>query len=191
MYMEDYIKTYDKVLDNAACNAIIEKFEDAHESHLTVHEEKDDERISFEQITLDEENPISKAFIKLMEEYLVHYKLDSRLEEFQMPEEYGYEAVRIKRYLKNDYDRFDPHVDVNNHHTSRRFLAFFLYLNTVSRGGETEFTALHKRGTYTKYLVKAEMGKMVVFPPMFPWPHAGLKPISDKKYLLHSYFHYV
>ena len=50
------------------------------------------------------------------------------------PETYGYEAIRMKRYLANDYDRFDPHVDVIDHNSARRFLSFFIYLNDVEEG---------------------------------------------------------
>ena len=204
--MDKYIKTYDNVFDNKSCEAIIQKFEDAHQSYLnfrpergpvptaphrtTIHVERGDNRISFEQIRLDEDDSVSKDFIKIMEEYLVHYKLDN-MEEFQMPLKYGYEAVRIKRYQNNNYDRFDPHVDVNDHDTARRFLAFFLYLNDVDEGGETEFLNIYKPGTYIKFKIKPQAGRMVVFPPMFPWPHAGLIPISGPKFLLHSYIHYV
>jgi len=30
-----------------------------------------------------------------------------------------------------------------------------------------------------------------MFPPLWPWLHAGLKPIDKPKYMLGSYLHYV
>jgi hypothetical protein len=98
------------------------------------------------------------------------------------PDKYGYETIRMKRYLANDYDRFDYHVDVKDYATARRFLAFFIYLNDVEEGGETEF--LFGR-------VKPKMGRLVMFPPMWPWFHAGQKPVSGTKYFIQSYCHYV
>tara|TARA_Y100000034_G_scaffold114845_1_gene151368 strand:+ start:1087 stop:1416 length:330 start_codon:yes stop_codon:yes gene_type:complete len=106
------------------------------------------------------------------------------------PERYGYEAVRMKRYLTNDYDRFDPHVDVLNHETARRFLAFFIYLNDVEEGGETQFLNINHPGTYLPYTVKPKRGRLLMFPPTWQYYHVGLKPVSDRKYIIHSYCHY-
>ena len=92
--------------------------------------------------------------------------------------------------LNNDSDRFDPHVDVLDHHTSRRFLAFFIYVNDVEVGGETKFLNFYKPGTYIPFTVTPKQGRLLMFPPMWPWYHAGLKPESGNKYLIHSYCHY-
>ena len=105
------------------------------------------------------------------------------------PETYGYESIRIKRYLNNDYDRFDNHVDVRDYDTARRFLAFFIYLTDVEIGGETRFD-MHKPGTFIPYEIQPKRGRLLMFPPTWTYPHTGLKPISGKKYLLHSYCHY-
>ena len=129
--------------------------------------------------------------MEIFQDHIMRYKIDCKINAKQWPENYGYGAVRIKRYLPNDYDRFDSHVDVLNYETARRFLAFFIYLNDVEEGGETHFTNLQKTGTYIPYQIKPKRGRMLMFPPLWPWYHAGLKPMADKKYLLHSYCHYV
>ena len=53
---------------------------------------------------------------------------------------------------------FDVHVDVQDHASSKRYLAFLVYLNSGFDGGETCFPChdLH---------IKAEPGKVLVFPP--------------------------
>lgn len=186
--MDNYVRVYDSVIHN--CKEYIDKFYST-PKHNMVHEEKKDERISFMQATLGPSDPLSKEYLRVMGEYFEMYKKDCNIKDYQMPDDYGYEAVRIKRYAVNDYDRFDAHVDVNSHRSAARFLAFFLYLNDVDEGGETEFLNFYKPGTYIKFKIKPQAGRMVVFPPLWSWPHAGLRPISDKKYLLHSYFHYV
>ena len=189
--MDDYIRVYDHVLDEVACRALIQEFEDNHQKHQEVKVEEKDLLISFDQITLEPNSSMSQSYLKLMNDYFVHYQLDVGIEEQDIPNDYSFEAVRIKRYLSNDYDRFDDHVDVRDYDTSRRFLAFFVYLNDVNEGGETEFIGLPKRGSYIQYKIEPKMGRMIVFPPMWPWPHKGHKPVSGKKYLLHSYLHYV
>jgi len=191
--MDKYIKVYDDVIDADSCKMLIEKFEDSHEHFLTVHDEDDDERISFKQIVLvdhKEWESVQKGMLEVFQDYIIHYKVDCNIVTKQWPETYGYEAIRIKRYLANDYDRFDPHVDVLNYETARRFLTFFIYLNDVEEGGETQFMNLHKPGTYIPYTVQPKQGRLLMFPPTWQYYHAGLKPISGKKYLLHSYCHY-
>ena len=193
-YMDDYVHVYEDVIDKESCNAVIEKFRRsnaAEDGYEVVHKEEGDDRISFDQVTLNKLDPVSINMLEIIEHYFARYIVDAQLHKKDLPEKYGYEAVRIKRYYPNEYDRFDRHVDVIDYASARRFLAFFVYLNDVEEGGETEFTNLPKRGSYARFLVKPKAGRMVVFPPMFPWPHAGLRPVSNMKYLLHSYLHYV
>ena len=57
-----------------------------------------------------------------------------------------------------------------------RILTFIWYLNTVDKGGETEFTNGIK--------VKAEKGKLVMFPATWTYTHRGCMPYSNEKYIL-------
>ena len=191
--MDNYIRVYDDVIDEESCQKFIEKFEASSDHFLTVHDEDNDERISFKQIVLvdhKEWESVQNGMLEVFQDYILHYKIDCNIVSKQWPETYGYEAIRIKRYLDNDYDRFDPHVDVLNYETSRRFLTFFIYLNDVEEGGETQFMNINKPGTYIPYTIQPKRGRLLMFPPTWQYYHAGLKPISGKKYLLHSYCHY-
>ena len=191
-HMDKWVQVYDNVIDELSCEELIKKFEDSHEYYQTVHQEDGDNAISFEQITLvehEEWQSVQNGMLEMFQDYIVHYKLDCGVFDKMWPETYGYEAIRMKRYLANDYDRFDPHVDVMNHATSKRFLAFFIYLNDVEEGGETEFF-FNKPGTFIPFKVEPKRGRMLMFPPTWQYYHAGLKPISGKKYLIHSYCHY-
>ena len=164
--MDNYIKVYDDVIDETSCKELISKFEDEHEVFETVHEEEGDNAISFEQLNLFVQGwtDVQKGLLDLFQDYIVHYKIDCNVYDKMWPEKYGYEAVRMKRYLDNDYDRFDPHVDVLNYETSRRFLAFFIYLNDVEEGGETKFMNINTPGTYLPYTVTPKRGRLLMFP---------------------------
>ena len=191
--MDNLIRVYDDVIDEESCEKLIEKFEKSEEHFEEVYEKDEEERISFKQLQLvkfKEWESIQQGMLELFQDYIVRYKTDCNIKDKQWPQEYGYEAIRMKRYLNNDFDRFDPHVDVLDHHTSRRFLAFFIYVNDVEVGGETKFGNLNKEGTYIPLTVNPKRGRLLMFPPMWPWYHAGLKPESGKKYLIHSYCHY-
>jgi len=60
---------------------------------------------------------------------------------------------------------------------ARRVGVYILYLNDVAEGGETEFLYLSKR-------VAPKKGRLVIFPPNFPWAHRGNPPLSGNKYIL-------
>jgi len=76
---------------------------------------------------------------------------------------------------------FDTHVDVTDHESSRRFLSFLFYLNDVDVGGETVFEGV---------TIQAKTGRLVVFPPLWMFPHVGKSPITNNKYIISTYLHY-
>jgi len=62
----------------------------------------------------------------------------------------------------------------------RRCAVFTLFLNTVEEGGETEFL-------YYPGRVKAEQGKLIIWPAGYTHVHRGNPPISNTKYILTSW----
>ena len=62
-------------------------------------------------------------------------------------------------------------------------IAFQVYLNDVHEGGRTIFS--------DDVNITPEKGKMIMFPPLWLFPHAGEKPKSNAKYILGSYLHYL
>ena len=98
------------------------------------------------------------------------------------PNSYAFEEIRLKRYLSNGQDEFRPHVDAVSLASAIRFLVFFVYLDDNEKG-ETAFPQLGVASPCKK-------GSLLMFPPLWPWLHAGLKPINTPKYMLGSYLHY-
>ena len=141
---------------------MIEKFEDSQKQFKVVHEEDGDNRISFKQIILvdhPEWESVQNGMLEVFQDYIMHYKIDCKVYDKMWPETYGYEAIRMKRYLNNGYDRFDTHVDVRDYASARRFLAFFIYLNDVEEGGETDFVGLYRVGTRMPYYIRPQRGR--------------------------------
>lgn len=89
------------------------------------------------------------------------------------------ENLRIKRYSVDAGDRFQPHFDALDY-CSNRYMVFLWYLNDVSEGGETEFCDLGLR-------IKAQQGRLLMFPPYWMFQHAGLPPRSNDKYMISTY----
>ena len=57
------------------------------------------------------------------------------------------------------------------------------YLNDVVDGGETEFAELDLK-------IQPEAGALIMFPPIWMFPHKGHLLNSGKKYLLSTYLLY-
>lgn len=181
--LNDFIHVYDDVLDSSICNSLIEIFEFYSDKQKRVELDK---RPNFTQFNLtensnlsDKVNQIHKFLISKVFEYKKKYYefVDIRC----FPSEHAFEQFRIKRYLNDGNDMFDTHIDVTDHESSRRFLSFMWYLNDVNEGGETVFDDL---------VIKPKTGRMIVFPPLWMFPHVGKPPISNSKYILSTYLHY-
>lgn len=114
------------------------------------------------------------------------YKSLLHIPKYSWPVNHGFEQFRMKKYFNNDHDRFDQHVDVRDYATARRFLVFFWYLNNVEEGGETAFY-FHD----VEIRVKPKAGRLIMFPPMWTHPHAGLRPVSGPKYIVGGYLHLI
>tara|TARA_Y100000741_G_scaffold210619_1_gene160414 strand:+ start:608 stop:1147 length:540 start_codon:yes stop_codon:yes gene_type:complete len=179
--VNNLIKVYDNVIDKEYCNELISKFE----NNEQLHEKFDSEGMVFTQINIQkigwvsDNNIIKKVFTANVEKY----KNDYEISEQQMPLTCVLEPVRMKRYLPNNYDEFKPHVDVNQKANCTRFLVMFLYL-ADNKKGKTIFPNLDVE-------IECKQGSLLMFPPMWPWLHAGQKPARTSKYIMQSYLHYV
>lgn len=67
--------------------------------------------------------------------------------------------------------------------SSKRVLAYTLYLNTVDEGGETEFLHQKKR-------IKARKNTFALWPAHFTHIHRGNPPLSNNKYILTGWIEY-
>ena len=88
----------------------------------------------------------------------------------------------LKRYLAGGRDRFQLHFDAVNE-VSDRYLVLLWYLNDVGQGGETLFPLLDLR-------VAPRRGRLLVVPPYWMFPHAGLPSPKQDKYILSTYLRF-
>ena len=181
--LNEFIQVYDNALESDICSFLISLFEQVTEKHERYDNEGKPNFTQFNltenKIISEEVNKIHNYIIKKVFEYRdIYYQfIDKRV----FPEEHAFEQFRIKKYNIGGEDRFDTHVDVVDYASSRRFLSFFWYLNDVGVGGETIFTDLS---------ISPKQGTLVIFPPLWTFPHKGNPPISNEKYLLSTYLHY-
>ena len=190
--MESYIRQYPNVLDRELCQTLIEKFEECEDNHLSTMQNANRQ---FTEVQLLENMDTFKnefnVCLNSLHGAIEKYKEDLSIRNINSgynksmsalwPEKYGMEGIKIKRYLANDVDMFDWHVDVSDGQSNARFLAFFVYLDD-NEAGSTEFV---------DEKVDCVAGSVLIFAPMWPWLHRGNKPIKKPKYLLQSYLHYL
>ena len=178
-----YVKYYKDVLSPTVCNKMIDLFE--------AHPEQQEEIISpvmdFKQINLMQHTDIwakyNEILFKTFEKALAQYKRECKIQDIvQWPTEYGYEQYRMKKYEPGK-GKFDLHTDATDLTSAKRFLVFFLYLNTGDDGG-TRFPDL-------KVTTPRVRGSLLMFPPLWTYPHAGLMPMKGPKYIVGSYLHYL
>jgi len=184
--LEDYVKVYDNILSESVCESILSCLNRSNTEYIDRGQ-----RPSFTNLNISiqyaQKNPlwislyetIIKSFSSAAKKYTDDLDLGP-----DFPEEYSFEQICIKTYANNDYDQFKDHVDVGNHNTAKRFLALFLYLNNVEKGGQISFPKLN-------YQITPKCGRLLVFPPTWQYRYAILPPVSEPKTIIGSYLHYL
>jgi prolyl 4-hydroxylase len=173
----DYIMVGQNALPPDHCRRLIERFE-ASENLQTCQRAGGH---SFTQLEITTAWPDEHAL--LLPVFLAHFQKYQKISgSLYWPANIAFEHLRVKRYLPNGQDFFDTHVDVVDQLTARRFITGFIYLNAPA-GGETVFPNFGLS-------IAPETGKLLVFPPLWLFPHAGRPPRLAPKYILHTYLCY-
>lgn len=188
--LSHFVRVYDEVFPADFCNDLIAEFDKAKESSSPAmrhsdHKWEQDYR-SFNEIDITKDDNFSNfinPYYDRIKQVYSHYK--SVVDNSFFPMQHAFEDARMKKYEANDHDQFGWHIDVGDKASSSRFLVMFAYLNDVEEGGLTRFKSEND------FTVKPKQGRIVVFPPMFMYPHIGEKPVSGPKYILSTYVHYV
>lgn len=180
--MKNYISVYDNVLEEDFCKSLQDKFE----RNKDIWIQRDDKFKTFNEINFgqhptfaDDQNVILAAVQPYVKKYAEQWDLKF------FPEQIGFEQVRMKKYDVGGKSEFREHVDVGDHASARRFLVMFFYINNVAEGGETAFIGIDH-----DIRVQPKIGRLLMFPPMWTHPHAGLPPITNPKYIVGTYLHY-
>jgi hypothetical protein len=188
--LSHYVKIFDNAFDKNFCDKLIKTFETLEVNNSPTMRmsnyswDKDYRR--FLEVNIKQDS----AFTDLINPYYsiiyqVYNQYKSIVNSDFFPSKYALEDGRMKKYNNDDYDQFGWHTDVGDKASASRYLAMFVYLNDVDEGGETQFMS------NLDFTIKPKCGTIVVFPPMWMYEHRGKKPISNAKYILSTYLHYV
>lgn len=186
--MHNYISIYDDVISKDYCDELIQKFEENPQCHSREYLSDQEWSMNFTQINFYEHDIFQDDREKLdaiFREAINHYVKDNNIQKGQWPEKFRFEQTRMKRYMPNQTERFDLHVDVTDYDSARRFLVVFFYLNDAFEGGETAFPQIN-------IMAKPKPGRLIMFPPMWAWPHKANPIINGQpKYIVGTLLHYI
>lgn len=177
MHLTELVHVFENVLSAEECNSIIALVEERNHL-LRLH---DTPLYTFYQMDLIQTDllPLSRHFADTVARYAEQYFRFFDLDRFVGVQ--GFEAVRVKKYSKNSGFEFGEHIDVIDKASSVRYLTFILYLN--DNDGNTTFDTLGLS-------FNPKQGSMLVFPPMWMFPHAGKAPTDHDKYIMMTSLHY-
>jgi prolyl 4-hydroxylase len=181
--LNDFIHIYENALESNICDLLISLFDQTSDKHERFDNEG---KPNFTQFNLTENKEISSEVNQIHNHVIKNvFTYRDRYYEFVdtrvFPKDHAFEQFRIKKYNPGGEDRFDTHVDVLDYSSARRFLSFMWYLNDVETGGETVFKDL---------TIQPKKGTLLIFPPLWLFPHKGNAPISESKYIMSTYLHY-
>lgn len=171
-----YLKIFDEVLSKEFCNELISKFEISGGTRL------DTPAFQFSQIVINDNPTIMRVYSTLSPLTRLYVK-ECGIESYQFPKHFEWETPRIKKYWRPS-DKFSDHVDVRDQQSAKRFLSFLVYLNNAPDSPTVFF------GESGNIQVEPKVGRVVVFPPLWTYPHKAA-PVSDNsKYVMSTYLHY-
>mgnify|MGYP003329405285 CR=1 FL=1 len=198
--LTDLIKVYDDQLDEDLCDEVIKFFNNKSQLHQRYDR---DARPNFTQLNMTEyigsgectedEKIMHTELTRVFMSAISLYQIDCSITD-EIPSQWGLEQIRIKKYNQatdccdsdkiDASDQFKEHVDVGDHNSARRFIALFLYLNDTAGGGKTTFP-------YLNLNIEPKPGRILMFPPMWMYPHLGRPCFETDKYIVGTYTHYL
>ena len=175
--MSEYIKHYRGVLTDASCDVLVNALLSVDRKHIKEHRS---DRKRFDQVFLNAANmELIPGITRVIGNIVSQYRMDIPFYTQFFPKLH-IETPKVKGYSPGG--EFKPHCDVDAV-SSQRYLAFLFYLNDDFEGGQTQFLP--------DIMVEPVKGSVVVFPPNWQHPHAGLPVKSGKKYIMSTYLRYV
>lgn len=184
---ENFVGVYDGFFSDAFCNNLVDYFEWCSQNNRTFSRQEQEVIKKDDSTILSPFSPQHISFVSAnLGEFLREFNSvfwDTCYKDYR--EQYSvlsnYERHTIYTYK---VQKTNPsggyhiwHAEDGEVCHSRRVGVYILYLNDVAEGGETEFLYLSKR-------IAPKKGRLIIFPPNYPWAHRGNPPLSGDKYIM-------
>ena len=171
-FTSDECEEYIKLVEHYISNGVITKEDRAYHNtdHFCINFNND---ISYNILSGDN---LSMEFLPKIKDYVGEY-----LKKFSVLSQEKlliYDTKAKKIPIGGGFHNW--HYENTGLQVSARKLVIQLYLNTIEEGGETEFLYINKR-------IKAEQGRLIIFPASFTHTHRGNPPIGQDKYIVSTW----
>ena len=171
-FTSDECEEYIKLVEHYISNGVITKEDRAYHNtdHFCINFNND---ISYNILSGDN---LSMEFLPKIKDYVGEY-----LKKFSVLSQEKlliYDTKAKKIPIGGGFHNW--HFENTGLQVSARKLVIQLYLNTIDEGGETEFLYINKR-------IKAEQGRLIIFPAAFTHTHRGNPPIGQDKYIISTW----
>ena len=182
MDISDFIYTKRNVLDRDFCLDLIEEYE----SDNRKEEVRIGKFLKYDPLVHDAKqlNISLPNHISDYQKYddLLCKVLGENIDEYQQKLANTHKGTGLNpldQYMDDGYliKSYEPGGFYTWHHDQigTRTFTFIWYLNNVVEDGYTEFN--------TGLKIQPEMGKILIFPGLWPWIHRGYPPKSENKYI--------
>ncbi len=175
----EFIGAYKNFLSPAVCSEIVEKFNQLESIHQIAHNSegkkiREDYSLDLSQMMLNSsaEIEVQAALFTAFSEYRSIFSELNGL--------YHTTFKKVQKTLPGGGYHFWHCENVTFTH-SNRILAWMIYLNDITEGGETEFL-------YQSVRYKPSAGDLLLWPASFTHLHRGNPPLSETKYVLTGWF---
>lgn len=178
----DYIYQKENSLDKELCDKIIDIFENSQKKYDGVTnsgifkhiKNTTDLHFNFEkELFKDIDAKIYSELNKNLYAYIDKINEKCRTIQYESFTDSGF---NIQKYIKNEGQYIYHNDETITKDNRKRLLTYIWYLNDVDDGGETEFFGSIK--------IKPQCGKLIIFPASWTFPHSGLTPKSNDKYII-------
>jgi hypothetical protein len=177
-----YIRVYDGALPDELCRKLIASFDSLQRyqryNGRNLRRSLGESEWTELNITRLSDAGFLQVFRSLIDTALERYNRDVGLT-IPIPNSTATADLIMKRYRAGGPERFQLHFDAIQH-VANRYLVILWYLNDVEVGGETHFPQLD-------HSIRAQAGRLLVFPPYWMYQHEGSAPVSGDKYILSTY----
>lgn len=193
--MENFIKAYPESVSSPTCKRLIALFNDAHKRRAThagqtgAHvdtKRKDSTDLSSAKIP----EPLRKKYATDLDDFFakLHLALNRYVEDFSIlrpPKTFplGVYDFNIQRYYPGGQAYHAWHYESPYPQVAGRLLTWMTYLNTVNKGGETEFE-------HQQFKAKPQEGLTLIWPGSFTHTHRGLPASEEVKFIITGWFEF-
>ena len=184
---DNFIGVYDNAFSEDYCDRLIQHFEWCQRANRTYSRPeaerfKRDESVSLNPVGTHEINFMTPNIMEFMDEFNDRFWntcYKDYMNRYSVLSDYDNHTIYAYKVQKTEpgggYHVW--HCEDGCKTFMGRTGVYILYLNDVDEGGETEFLYMSKR-------VPAKKGRLVIFPPNYPWAHRGNPPLSGTKYIM-------